>query len=141
MSQDVVKQTKLISLVLQKSRKNISVEDDIKRNILNILNTRTTTKLKDFLTGDLKASDFRNYGLPELSSLNFKNNGDVRILCKLIEIAILKYELRITQFEVYFVKYDPLGKNIYLNMRAKYKENLSSINIVLKLGVWEFTIV
>jgi len=138
---NVETQSKLISLLLIKENKKLRLEDEVRRNILNLLNTRCSLTLEDFLSMHADDFDFRYCGLPEINLLNFEGSAGVQILCDVIKTSVLIFEPRITNFEVHFTKYDALKKNVYLNMRGNLIGTLSNINIVLKLGVWEFSVV
>ena len=131
-------QTKFISLMFSKDKKNTNVEGEIKRNISNILNLRCTTKLEDFLSIKENSFDFRNYGLPEVSHLNFENVLDIDMLCRAIKISISAFEPRISNFQITFLKFDKMKKSVHLLMKGYITQLFSTINIILKIGVWEF---
>ncbi len=140
-SEDTEKKTKLLSLILLKDHQSHFVEDEIRRNIFNLLNSRSTAKLDDFLKEGEKNFDFRHYGLPELSSINFQTQGGANMLCKVITASVSSFEPRISNFSVHFIRFDSTQKNVFLTIKGCFKESLSSINIVLQLGLWEFKLV
>jgi len=96
--------------------------------------------MRDFLERKEKDFDFRAYGLPEIESLNFQSFADIEKLCRIIQIALFIFEPRVSASTVHFVKYDQLKKAVYLYVQGFFIQDLSTINIVLQLGVWEFSV-
>ncbi|APJ03192.1 type VI secretion system baseplate subunit TssE [Silvanigrella aquatica] len=110
----------------------------ITRNVLNILNTRSSLSLTSFLNQQ-KLSTL-HFGLPSFTHLSMASEEDRKILCQTVEKSIEIFEHRLSHIEVEFSQYDHLKKEAKLALKAVYCSNDVVVNLVLKIAFWEFIV-
>lgn len=110
----------------------------IARNIHNILNTRSSLPVSEFLENSALTTIY--FGLPSFIHLSMDAEDDRDILCKCVEKSIKIFEHRLSYIEVEFSYYNNLKKEAKLSMKAIYCNDNIIVNIILKIALWEFVI-
>ncbi|MGY3803919.1 type VI secretion system baseplate subunit TssE [Pigmentibacter ruber] len=112
----------------------------IVRNISNILNTRSSLPLGDFLDTDISSMSVVNYGLPSFTHLSMTSERDIEILCLTVAKSIVAFEHRLSNVNVSFTSYDPLKKEAKIALSAVYVDEELVLNLLLKIALWEFIV-
>ncbi len=112
----------------------------IVRNISNILNTRSSLPLGDFLKYEIANMSVVNYGLPSFTHLSMTSQKDIDLLCKAVEKSIISFEHRLTNIEISFTSYDSLKKEAKIALKAMYVDEELVLNLLLKIALWEFVV-
>jgi type VI secretion system lysozyme-like protein len=123
---------------LPTEKREESIFFSIVRNIHNILNTRSSLSLGNFL-GNPKLTVI-NFGLPSFTHLAMESKEEREILCKCVEKSIRFFEHRLSYIDIEFSHYDNLKKEAKLSMKAVYCNDDIVVNIILKIAFWEFVI-
>lgn len=120
--------------------KNKDLFFSIVRNIRNILNTRSSLSLGNFLKADIKEMSFINYGLPSFTHLSMNSQRDIEKLCIAVTKSISAFEHRLSNVNIFFNSYDPLKKEAKIALSAVYVDEELVLNLLLKIALWEFIV-
>ena len=113
--------------------------NSILRNLHNILNTRSSLGLKEFLKTDA-ILDNTTFGIPDLTFVCFTAERDKKMMCEAIKKGITQFENRLTQVKVSFSSYNPQKKTVEIKVSAHFSRDNVGMSLLLNLNTREFTI-
>ncbi len=110
----------------------------IARNIYNILNTRSSLPVSQFLEN--QNLNTLHFGIPCVSHFAMDSEHDRFLLCQIVQKSLQVFEHRLSYVEVNFSVYDKLKKEAKLSINAVYHSGNVMVNLLLKVALWEFVI-
>lgn len=109
-------------------------------NIKNILNTRSSYSLSQFLSADISKLTTIHFGLPSFTHLTMDSSYDRKLLCEIVEKSIQAFEHRLSCVDVEFSHFDSLKKEAKLSLYAVYQNDDIQVKLILKMAFWEFMV-
>lgn len=115
------------------------VKNQLDSSLESILNARSGLPLSAYLAPGSLLSTL-NFGLPDFSTLSMTSEDDRRFLCRIIEHALEAFEPRLSHVKVDFNNYDPNTREANLVLQGVFQQDDVSVNILLKVLLWEFAV-
>ncbi|KAB8031907.1 type VI secretion system baseplate subunit TssE [Fluviispira multicolorata] len=112
--------------------------NSITRNIYNILNTRSSLSVSEFLENQILNT--LHFGVPSFSHFAMDSENDRDLLCQIVQKSLRIFENRLSYVDVEFSLYDRLKKEAKLSINAVYQKGNVKVNLLLRVALWEFII-